>query len=198
MKKEKNVMVKMKDGIKLATDIYFPQSENESLFPVLINRTPYNKDYMENSKEVNGYIEAGYVVVIQDVRGRYHSERVFIPYEYKVVDGLELFEWVRRQSWCSGRFGTFGCSYHGGTQFLPAIKNPEGLTAMVPVVTFDDLYSGSAYNDGAKVLHDLRWTVASIIPDIMESSKKSGQEIKVEPPEVYNCLEKIPLASDEA
>ena len=69
---------------------------------------------------------------------------------------------------------------------------------MVPVVTFDDLYSGSAYNDGAKVLHDLRWTVASIIPDIMESSKKSGQEIKVEPPEVYNCLEKIPLASDEA
>ena len=73
MKKEKNVMVKMKDGIKLATDIYFPQSENESLFPVLINRTPYNKDYMENSKEVKGYIEAGYVVVIQDVRGRYHS-----------------------------------------------------------------------------------------------------------------------------
>ena len=198
MKKIKNEMVPMKDGIKLATDIYFPQSEKESTFPALVNRTPYNKDYVENSKEINAYVKAGYVVVVQDVRGRYHSEGIFVPYEYEIEDGLELFKWVRSQSWCNGHLGTFGLSYHGGTQWLPATKNPEGLDAMVPVITFDDLYNGSAYYDGAKVLHDLRWTVASIIPDIMERAKKAGEEVTVEPPEVYNCLEKIPLASDEA
>ena len=65
MKVEKNVMVPMKDGIKLATDIYLPSSEKEKAFPALINRTPYNKDRVENSKEINAYINAGYVVVIQ-------------------------------------------------------------------------------------------------------------------------------------
>ena len=198
MKVEKNVMVPMKDGIKLATDIYLPSSEKEKTFPALINRTPYNKDRVENSKEINAYINAGYVVIVQDVRGRYHSEGTFIPYEYETEDGLELFNWVRKQTWSNGIFGTFGLSYHGGTQWLPATKNPEGLKAMAPMITFDDIYNGSAYYDGAKVLHDLRWTVADIIPDIMERAKKAGEKVTVNVPEVYNCLEKIPLASDEA
>ena len=68
---------------------------------------------------------------------------------------------------------------------------------MTPMITFDDLYNGSAYYDSAKVLHDLWWTVASIIPDIMERAKKAGEKVIVSVPEVYNCLEKIPLASDE-
>ena len=165
----------MKDGIKLATDIYLPSSEKEKTFPALINRTPYNKDRVENSKEINAYINAGYVVIVQDVRGRYHSEGTFIPYEYETEDGLELFNWVRKQTWSNGIFGTFGLSYHGGTQWLPATKNPDGLKAMAPMITFDDIYNGSAYYDGAKVLHDLRWTVADIIPDIMERAKKAGQ-----------------------
>ena len=156
MNVQKNVMVSMKDGIKLATDIYIPSSDKEKSFPALINRTPYNKDILKNSKEINAYISAGYVVVIQDVRGRYHSEGIFIPYEYETEDGLELFNWVRKQTWSNGIFGTFGLSYHGGTQWLPASKNPEGLKAMIPIITFDDLYNGSAYYDGAKVLHDLR------------------------------------------
>ena len=69
---------------------------------------------------------------------------------------------------------------------------------MVPFITFDDFYSGLAYYDGAKILHELRWTVANIIPDIMERAKQSGIKVTIEPPEVYNCLEKIPLLSDEA
>ena len=96
MKVEKNVMVTMKDGIKLATDIYLLSSEKEKTFPALIKRTPYNKDRVENSKEINAYINAGYVVVVLDVRGRYHSEGTFIPYEYETEDGLELFNWVRK------------------------------------------------------------------------------------------------------
>ena len=69
---------------------------------------------------------------------------------------------------------------------------------MVPMITFYDLYNGSAYYDGAKVLYDLRWTIADIIPDIMERAKKAREKVLVDVPEVYNCLEKFPLASDEA
>lgn len=189
-------MITMKDGVRLATDLYLPDTGKP--VPALINRTPYNKDERNDTEEIEAFVRAGYAVVIQDVRGRYHSEGVFVPYEYDIEDGLALFEWVRAQTWCSGKFGTFGLSYHGGTQWLPAMKNPEGLKAMVPVVTFDDLFNGSAYQDGVKVLHDLRWTVASIIPDIMRRAEEAGEKITVPVPDVYNCLDKIPLASDEA
>ncbi|MBR3364190.1 MAG: CocE/NonD family hydrolase [Solobacterium sp.] len=196
MKLEKNIMIPMKDGIRLATDLYLPDTEEP--VPALINRTPYDKDGTKREEEILVYVNAGYAVVVQDVRGRYHSEGVFVPYENETEDGLTTFEWVRNQPWCTGKYGTFGLSYHGGTQWLPATRNPEGLKAIVPVVTFDDLYNGSAYQDGAKVLHDLRWTAASIIPDIMERARRAGEEVTVDAPEVYNCLDKIPLASDVA
>lgn len=189
-------MIEMNDGIKLATDLYLPDTDKP--VPALINRTPYNKDEVKSFEEILAYVDAGYAVIVQDVRGRYHSEGIFVPYEHEIEDGLTLFEWVRNQPWCTGRYATFGLSYHGGTQWLPAGTNPEGLAAIVPVVTFHDLYNGSAYQDGAKVLHDLRWTVAGIIPDVMERARAAGEVVDVEAPEVYKCLDKIPLASDEA
>ena len=69
---------------------------------------------------------------------------------------------------------------------------------MVPVVSFHYFYNGWTYYNGAKVLHDLRWTIAIIFPDIMERAKKTGKEVTVEHPEVYTFLEQIPLTSDEA
>ena len=82
----------------------------------MINLTPYNKDYVENSEEIKAYVDANYAVVFQDVKGRYHSEGMFVPYEYETEDGLELFKWIRKQKWCNGRLGTFGASYYGGIQ----------------------------------------------------------------------------------
>jgi len=196
MLKKSNLMIPMKDGIRLATDVYLPSED--SIFPVLIKRTPYNKDREKDLYEIEAYVNADYAVVTQDVRGRYHSEGIFEPYVHEEEDGLALYEWILKQPWCNGHLGTFGGSYHGGTQWLCAMRGPEHLDATVPVITFDDLFDGSAYQGGAKVLHDLRWTVADIIPDIMRRAEEAGERVDVEAPEVYHCLDRIPLASDPA
>ena len=192
----RNIMVLMRDGIHLATDLYLP--EGAGPFPVLVNRTPYNKEGMEGSLEIQAYVDAGYAVVIQDVRGRYHSEGLFEPHQREIEDGEDCLAWVRQQQFCNGHLGMFGRSYHAGTQWYAAMTSPEGLDALIPIVSFDDEYSGSSYQNGAKVLHDLRWTVANIIPDIMERAKAAGEEVTLSAPEVYNCLDQIPLASDPA
>lgn len=194
MIKEKNIMISMRDGVRLATDIYRPEAN--SRFPVLIARTPYNKDYTDPS--ITRFVDAGYVVTVQDVRGRYSSEGNFIPYEYETEDALELYKWLRNQPWCDGNLGTFGGSYLGGTQWLPARKNPDGLKAMIPEVTFDDLYSGCCYQGGAKVLHDLRWTVESIIPDAIRRSLGNSENSDIELPDTYAVLNELPMAAHPA
>ncbi|MCS6938891.1 MAG: CocE/NonD family hydrolase, partial [Roseiflexus sp.] len=155
---EKNVMVPMRDGVRLATDVY--RLEVAGLAPVLMARTPYNKDAILNGGtnfDILRAVQAGYVVVVQDVRGRYASEGEFNPHFQETEDGVDAFAWAAAQPWSSGVIGTFGGSYLGCTQWLPAREQPPALRAMAPSVTFSDLYDGCIYQGGAKVLHDLRW-----------------------------------------
>lgn len=191
MMTEKNVMVPMRDGTLLATDIYRPKSDMP--VPVIVARTPYNKDEMEG--RIVPYVQAGYAVAVQDVRGRYASEGSFIPYAHETDDGLAFYRWLLRQPWCDGSIGAYGGSYLGGTQWLPARKSPEGLRAMIPEITFDDLYMGCQYQGGAKVLHDLRWTVASIIPEAAERARVAGDAEEIPLPDVDTALCEIPLAT---
>lgn len=170
MRTELNLMIAMPDGTRLATDLCYPDGDGP--FPALIARTPYGKSH--RPEIVERFVENGYAVVMQDVRGRYASEGRFYPYIHETGDGIALMEWVRAQSWCDGNIGTFGGSYLGGTQWLPARKGPEGLRAMIPEVTFDNTYEGTCYQSGAKVMHDLRWTVADIIPDAMRRAAEAG------------------------
>ena len=137
---EHNVMVKMRDGVKLATDIYKMKGLERG--PVLLSRGPYNKDGLWMS-ERDRFLKAGYIIVSQDVRGRYASEGVFEPHKNETADGVDCIKWIMSQPWCDGNIGTFGGSYLGGTQWLPARENPVGLKAMVPEVTFSDMYEGN-------------------------------------------------------
>jgi putative CocE/NonD family hydrolase len=103
---EKNVMVPMRDGVKLATDIY--RLEGASPTPVLVVRTPYNKDYMVGGGDVFDIlraVQAGYTVVTQDVRGRYASEGTFNPHVQETDDGLDAFAWAAAQPWSNGVVG---------------------------------------------------------------------------------------------
>ena len=147
---EKNLMLPMRDGVRLATDVYRP--EGPAPVPVLVTRTPYDKERAvvgsSSTFDILRAVQAGYAVVIQDVRGRYASEGAFAPMTQETRDGV----------------GTFGGSYLGATQWLPAREQPPALRAMAPAVTFSDSYEGMAYQGGAKVLHDLRWVVEDIIP----------------------------------
>jgi uncharacterized protein len=162
---DKNVMVSMRDGVRLATDVY--RLDGITPAPVLITRTPYDKERAvtgSDTFDILRAVQAGYAVVIQDVRGRYASEGQFDPMIHEARDGVDTFAWAAAQPWSRGVVGTFGGSYLGATQWLPAREQPPALRAMAPSVTFSDMYEASTYQGGAKVLHDLRWVVEDIIP----------------------------------
>lgn len=187
---EKNVMVEMRDGVRLATNIY--RQEGAVPSPVLVSRTPYNKDFL--MLDLDYFVNAGYVVVCQDVRGRFASEGEFNPHAQETADGVDMFAWVAKQPWCNGIIGTFGGSYMGGTQWLPARENPPALKAMIPEVTFSDMYAGCAYQGGAKVLHDLRWAV-TIISDVINRKRAAGEDVppNEDLPDVNTVLNKLPI-----
>jgi putative CocE/NonD family hydrolase len=195
---EKNIMVPMRDGVKLATDIY--RLEGASPAPALVARTPYNKDHVLINGDIFNILQGiqnGYTVVTQDVRGRYASEGIFNPHVQETADGLDAFAWVTAQSWSNGIVGTFGGSYLGCAQWLPAREQPPALRAIAPSITFSDSYEGCAYQGGAKVLHDLRWVVADIVPAEIERCTARGEkpldsEISLD---VDMALTELPLAT---
>lgn len=130
------VTVPMRDGILLSTDIYRdPQVEKS---PVIITRTPYNKQGMKSAAE--RFVAAGYTFVAQDCRGRFESEGVFIPYNNEGQDGYDAIEWLVRQPWCNGRVGMWGSSYVGATQWQAAVEQPPGLVSILPVATWSSFY----------------------------------------------------------
>ncbi|MCA9916219.1 MAG: CocE/NonD family hydrolase, partial [Anaerolineae bacterium] len=90
-------MVVMRDGVKLATDVY--RQDSAAPAPVLVTRTPYNKHGILSGFDVIRAVQAGYVVVVQDVRGRYASEGTFNAHFQEIDDGLDMFKWVAEQPW---------------------------------------------------------------------------------------------------
>ena len=109
-------MVPMRDGVRLATDLYFPARAGvqlEGKFPAIMERTPYDKD--RSFGYMAGFVASGYVVVIQDTRGRYASEGVWHMMTDDVPDGHDTAEWLVHQPWSDGGFGMIGTSYPGGT-----------------------------------------------------------------------------------
>jgi len=195
---DKNIMVPMGDGVRLATDIY--RLDNTPPSPVLVVRTPYNKDNLVSHQDIFNIfraVESGYAVMAQDVRGRFASEGEFNPHFQETSDGVDAFSWAAAQPWSNGSMGTFGGSYLGAAQWLPAGKGPPALRAMAPSVTFSDAYEGCSYQGGAKVLHDLRWVVSDIVP--AERNRRISRDEKVFEdeilPDVDAALTELPLAA---
>ena len=143
---DNNVMVSMRDGVKLATDIYRPDAPER--FPVIVTRTPYDKTNPEHKYGFAGRLFAGqgYVFVVQDVRGKFDSEGDYYPYMTEDKDGHDTFEWAGQQDWSTKKVGTYGFSYWGSTQWLPAPLGSEYLKTMVPIVTGQNLYTRWIYN----------------------------------------------------
>ena len=137
---ESGVEAKMRDGNILRADIYRPKSEGT--FPVLLQRTPYDK---RNS--VGFAVKAaarGYVVIVQDVRGRYSSAGEWYPFKNESNDGYDTVEWAAILPYSNGKIGMFGGSYVGATQMLTAIAHPPHLAGICPVVTASNYHDGWA------------------------------------------------------
>ena len=130
------VMVPMRDGVRLATDIFRDDATKNS--PVALMRTPYNK---KGAKAVaERFAAAGYVAVVQDNRGKFASEGTFFPYDNEGQDGFDAVEWISNQTWCDGHIGMWGSSYVGATQWQAAVEHPPGLTTITPTATFSSFY----------------------------------------------------------
>src|SRR4051812_17733639 len=125
---ERSVMVPMRDGGKLATDVYRP-ADGAGPFPAILMRTPYNKT--GSAGPANFFASHGYVVVVQDVRGKFASEGQFRVYEGDATDWTDVFDWVGAQPWSTKRIGTFGCSYLGEQQIIAAqARHPMHIAAI--------------------------------------------------------------------
>lgn len=144
IRKEKSVFVPMRDGIRLSTDLYFPEGVEDKL-PVIMVRTPYGKD---GTYPYDGMIpllaQQGYIVAIQDLRGRYKSEGEYRARYSDRKDGYDTVDWLIEQPWSDGQIATFGCSYLGETQItLAAEKHPNHVAMMAHA-------SAAAYNDDGR------------------------------------------------
>ncbi len=131
----------MEDGIRLATDIYRPVSAGK--YPVIIARTPYGKsgDIHPYKKFAELFASRGYVVIIQDVRGKYDSEGEFFPYANEALDGHHTVTWAGEASWSNGKVAVVGLSYLGSCAWLAARYKSPYLRAIVPMFTSHDTYS---------------------------------------------------------
>jgi putative CocE/NonD family hydrolase len=136
--------VKMRDGVLLAADIYHPKAPGK--YPVLLQRTPYNR---RDAATGNALASQGYVVVLQDTRGRFDSEGDFYPFRYESQDGYDTVEWAASLAYSDGQVGMFGGSYVGATQMLAAIAGPPHLVAIFPFVTASEYYDSWTYQSGA-------------------------------------------------
>lgn len=147
---EPNVMVPLRDGVRVATDLYFPARDGVKVageFPVVLNRTPYDKT--GHGGEGRFYAERGYIAAMQDVRGRYVSEGEFYAFAHEGPDGYDAVEWLAAQPWCNGRVGTLGASYEAAVQSALASLNPPHLAAMVVTFGPSSYYHHSMRQNGA-------------------------------------------------
>lgn len=131
-----------RDGVTLSTDVFLPQPLEGKVQTILV-RTPYGKE--DGREGYYRYVQRGYAVVIQDVRGRNLSEGEWMPHTYEVEDGDDTLNWIADQDWSDGTVGTVGGSYLGFVQWAAAASGNPHLKAMISVVT-----SGNAFTDNPR------------------------------------------------
>ncbi|MDP6555308.1 MAG: CocE/NonD family hydrolase [Pirellulaceae bacterium] len=154
---ESNVMIPMSDGTKLAANIFKPKSDGP--FPTILSRTPYGKGG-EKHGQGRFYASQGYVMVIQDCRGRGESKGLWDPFRFDADDGFDTQQWVGKQPWCNGKIGTAGGSYVGWTQWASAPKGSKYLKAMVPIVPFCNAYDNAYYGGAFQLALMMNWGAA--------------------------------------
>ncbi|MBK5257385.1 MAG: CocE/NonD family hydrolase [Vicinamibacteria bacterium] len=130
---EGDQFVRMRDGVALSVSVYRPSRDGRGLpgpFPVLLERTPYGKRRAVSNQAGEFFARQGYVVVMQDVRGRFASEgEWYFLAEHEGPDGFDTVAWIAAQPWCDGNIGTMGLSYSTATQQALAVLRPPGLKA---------------------------------------------------------------------
>jgi hypothetical protein len=166
---DSKVMMPMRDGIRLATDIYRPKAEGT--YPIIFSRTPYNfntwvdgERRLREAKRAYDYVKKGYAYVVQNERGRFFSEGEWDILGVPLTDGYDAFEWMKNQSWSNGKIGTLGCSSTAEWQMAVSALDHPSHAAMVPqgfgagVGKVSDIHEqGNWYRGGVEQMLFFSW-----------------------------------------
>ena len=155
---ERGVMVTMRDGVRLATDLYLPALGGElapGRFPVILERTPYSRQGLGAVAAAKFFCRHGYAAAVQDVRGRYDSEGEWYAFALEAEDGYDTVEWLSAQDWSDGKVGTVGLSYSGSDQHALASLAPPHLGAVFASEAMSNYHTGSMRQGGAAELRFL-------------------------------------------
>ncbi|MBA3822536.1 MAG: CocE/NonD family hydrolase [Ktedonobacterales bacterium] len=184
------VQMSLRDGVSLAADVYRPQTE--ARVPVLVQRTPYDKD-ASVSPAILRFVRAGYAVVLQDVRGRFASAGDFTPFAHEAADGADTVAWAAAQPWSTGRVGMIGGSYVGATQWLAATQAPPALAAIAPSLTASNLRDHWVFHGGALEQGFLRyWLFLSLLPNEIQRQIAQGNAESAMSVAAQDALDALP------
>ena len=168
---EKDVPATTRDGVTLRADIYRPDADGR--FPVLLSRLPYNKNLRPRSGDIDCFVERGYVVIMQDTRGRFASEgEEYYPLIWEAQDGYDAVEWVASLPYSDGNVRTMGQSYLGATQYLLAPTRPPHLKAAFPASAAADFHQCWMYHTGGAF--ELGWQIPYAIFMAQDSIERQG------------------------
>src|SRR5688572_23087907 len=143
---DKDVPMKTRDGVTLRADVYRPDAPGR--FPVLLSRLPYDKNGRRRPGDIDVFVEHGYVVIMQDTRGRFASDGEYYPLACEAEDGYDTVEWAAALPYANGRVGTMGQSYLGAAQYLLAPTRPPHLQAAFPASAPADFHQCWIYHTG--------------------------------------------------
>jgi hypothetical protein len=156
MQIHKDVPMKTRDGVTLRADVYRPDGPGRH--PVLLSRLPYDKNGRRRPGDIDVFVEHGYVVIMQDTRGRFASDgESYVPLAPEANDGHDAVEWAAQLPYANGRVGTMGQSYLGATQYLLAPTRPPHLRAAFPASAAADFHQAWVYHTGGAF--ELGWQV---------------------------------------
>jgi putative CocE/NonD family hydrolase len=167
---EPNVEMKTRDGVSLRADIYRLKAGGK--FPVLINRTPYDKRHPLYIPDGIASAQRGYVFITQDARGRFDSQGEWYPFKYEAEDGYDTVEWAAALPYSNGKVAMTGISYVGVPQLLTAVAAPPHLVAIYPGITGSNYHANWIYQGGAfSQLFSQEWAAGFVIADLARQLK---------------------------
>src|SRR5215471_11510470 len=173
-----DVEARMRVGTILRANVYRPAGEGR--WPVLLTRLPYGKDLPLGSSILDPaqIARRGYVVIVQDTRGRFMSEGEWVPFINEALDGVDTIEWAAQLPYSDGNVGMYGISYFGFTQWSSAVYQPSALKALAPVQTWNDPFNGVMFRGGALELGcGGSWQLMMGLNDLMRRHKDNPQAL---------------------
>src|SRR5918995_7151040 len=190
---QRDVPAEMRDGTTLMSNLYRPA--NGGPYPVLLARLPYGK-YLPLGTAMLDPVKAagaGYIVIVQDVRGRYRSEGKFVPFVREYEDGYDTVEWAAKLPGSDGSVGMYGLSYFGKTQWHAAVMRPPSLKSMVPGLTWGNHLNGVQMRGGVQELGLMQyWAQTALTLDLLFRKYAGDREIIEEKlPEVIHTIDTL-------